>query len=145
MTIIKQGQLVDFFCISFLSDGTCLDDEESLETIQMKAGEKKSNLFYSYIAKNLVGLKLAETKTIEIPFLSAFGKYETRKIYQIPKEPQKKYIVGDDLKFRVFKQGKNHYIEGTILEVHDNRVEIDTNHPLAGEDIVVKIKIEKIH
>lgn len=145
MTKIMRGQTVDFYCVSFLADGTCLDDEENLETLHMKAGEKNSNLFYSSIAQSLIGMTTDQTRSFQIPFTSAFGKHDQNKIYKVPRESQKEYQIGDSLNHRISKKGRTYNVKGSISHIFEEHIELDTNHPLAGENIHVKIKIKEIH
>lgn len=43
-----------------------------------------------------------------------------------------------------FKDDEGNEMEGTIVEINDNAISIDFNHPLAGEDLYFEGKIENV-
>ena len=54
--------------------------------------------------------------------------------------------VGNVIEFNAeYKNGKNNLGLGTITKIDDNNVTIDLNHPLAGLEIIFKVKIIEVN
>ena len=89
------------------------------------------------LEKRLVGLKLNEPATIEVPFDEAYGPRNPSKIRLIHRrELQKRQIPTE--KGQVVQIGNE---VGTIITSVGNRVKIDFNHPLSGKDLVYEVTI----
>lgn len=87
----------------------------------------------------LVGLSLNEKKTITVPTKDAYGPYNQTLVYKVPRNklpvPQPK--VGD-----VFEAGNGQQrFPVTVIDVSQEEVVLDGNHPLAGQDLTFEVEI----
>lgn len=85
------------------------------------------------------GMKVSQSKTIEVPPEKAFGERQQERITLVPKKAfdQKKMVPRPGAVVNV--QG----LLGRIQSVAGGRVLVDFNHPLAGKTLVYEIKIER--
>ncbi len=87
----------------------------------------------------LVGMRVGETKTVEIPPEKAYGPKDAKKIKFVTLKKFSKAGVKPEAGKRV-RIGKQ---VGTVLKVAGGRVQIDLNHPLAGQTLVYEVTIRE--
>ena len=92
----------------------------------------------------LMGAKVSDNLTFELPPVDAFGESEPNNIHfmDISQFPQ-------DIKLELgsivgFSQPSGGEIPGIIRAIQDTSVKVDFNHPLAGETIVFEVEIRQI-
>lgn len=155
MAQAKKGDKVVFHYSATLEDGTvfdstyednvCEDEECGCDEaggpmeITIGAGE-----FFPEIEQALLGMSVGEKKIVHIPAADAFGDYDAEKVFtakrsEIPEDLQPE--VGD-----AFTLGNddNEEIDVTVIEVTEDGVTFDSNHPLAGEDLNFEIELVEI-
>jgi len=137
----------DFIEIEFtgrIKDGEIFDSniKEDLKKANLKIESKPfifclgEKMFFKAIDDFLIGKDIGEYK-IELPPEKAFGKRDPKLIQMMP--------------MKIFVQHKVNPIPGTmfdfdgriakILTVSGGRVMVDFNNPIAGKDVVYKIKV----
>jgi len=97
------------------------------------------------IEKAVLGMKVGDSKTVEIPPEYAYGPHIPELVFtlnqdQVPESFLKEAKVG----FRVRLAEASEEEEekwGTIVEVTPDSVTIDTNEPLAGELLIVDLEL----
>jgi len=90
------------------------------------------------LEKALTGLKAGDKKRVTIPAAEAYGLYDKTKIVTVPKKnvpPEAK--AGMRLRSQDGREAK-------VLEIKGDSVVIDTNHPLAGQDLTFDVNILKV-
>ncbi|GFO53434.1 peptidyl-prolyl cis-trans isomerase [Geomonas sp. Red276] len=101
--------------------------------------------FFPQIEEALIGMAPGEKKTVVIPAEDAFGEYDEEEVFQIPREqlpPEITPEVGMELEL----SGEDEDPIGvTIVEVNEQTITVDANHPLAGEDITYEVELVEIH
>jgi len=141
MATIQKGQVVSFLCSSYLSNGECLESGDN-EPIRMVAGSlNKGNDFSKSVSKSLIGMSINEIKQLKLPAKFAFGEKDENKIFKMPITGNSTYKIGDDIQIKVTDDEQAQVLEGTITKIRGDYAYVDTNHPLAGEILTVKIKI----
>lgn len=89
---------------------------------------------------NIAGLSQGESFEFSIPCADAYGEVSADAIVDIPKNV---FVVNGELRDDLLVVG-NHVpmmgeggrrLDGLVLEVTDDTVKMDFNHPLAGEDL----------
>lgn len=124
-------------------DGCDLDDcgcgESGPMELTIGAGE-----FFPQIEDALVGMNVGEKKTVVIPAEEAFGEYDIEKVFNVPRSDVPEDLkpeVGDEL---TLSNDEDEEIEVTVVEVNDESITFDSNHPLAGEDLTFEIELLEI-
>jgi len=95
----------------------------------------------SILEKSVIGMKIGETKTITVPEEEVFGQRREDLITTVKKsafpddiEP----VVGQRLQLR---QPDGNLIDIDIIDIEDELVTIDANHPLAGHKLLFYIEM----
>ena len=85
----------------------------------------------------VTGMKRGEEKQIELPE-EVFGPHDDTKIVTVPKGRVPAEAKEGDL----LESANGELV--TLAEVSDTRAVLDYNHPLAGKQVVVQVKILKV-
>ena len=96
----------------------------------------------------LYGLSANEEQSIKLNPVDAFGFRDDKKIKILKREeiPKMDMIkIGNVLEFDIrTKDGKKSVTFGMIKEIKGDNISIDLNHPLAGQKILLKVKILEV-
>jgi peptidylprolyl isomerase len=87
---------------------------------------------------------VGEKKTINIPYNEAYGPRNPEMVIEFPKErfPADMQIeVGMPL---VMSGNQGEQIEVVIVQIKENSVLLDANHPLSGQDLIFDIELVEI-
>ena len=90
------------------------------------------------LVRGLQQLKKGEKRTIKLSAKDAYGLYQPTKVILFPKKKLPKQVrVGEIISIA----GKSGRIQAyQVLQLHDDMVSLDANHPLAGQDLVFEIE-----
>ncbi len=99
---------------------------------------------FPQIEQALLGMAPGESRSVTIPAAEAFGDYDEDNVVTIPRaqlpadlDPE----VGEELVLT--GEGDEHF-GVTVVEVNDESITFDSNHPLAGEDLTFTITLREI-
>jgi FKBP-type peptidyl-prolyl cis-trans isomerase SlpA len=120
-----------------LEDGTIFDSSlnEGREPLTSTLGQGQ---LISGFEDGLIDMVVGETKTIEIEPENAYGNYQSEMITIVSKSQVPETIqVGETL------QGNtpNGPIIVKVIEVTDDSVTLDANHPLAGKKLIFDLEV----
>ena len=95
------------------------------------------------LEKQLTGLKVGETKHVEVSPEEGYGPVDPKRTQEVEKDkiPEEARKVGAKLTGRG-PQGQMMYAE--VKEIKGDTAILDLNHPLAGKKLVFDIKVLKI-
>ena len=121
----------------------CSDDQCGHEAgpMDLVIGEEH---FYVPIEEALIGMAPGEKKTVTISPDDAFGDYNPENVFTIKRSEFPAEItpeVGQGLE--VTGEDDEVYMV-TIVDVTEEEVSLDTNHPLAGEDLTYEFELVEI-
>ncbi len=97
----------------------------------------------------LIGLKQDDPFTIKINSTEAYGAVNNEAIVELPKNV---FLVNGEFDDELIKVGNTvpmmssngQRLNGLVLEVNDEIVKMDFNHPLAGEDLFFAGKVVEV-
>ncbi len=142
MTQAKMGDTVKVHYTGKLEDGTIFDSSLNREPLEFTLGEAEVIRGFETA---VVGMNPGETKTSTVAAEEAYGPYRRERVMavsrgQIPEhiEPQ----VGQRLQVNQGEQQQPMIV--TITDVSEERVVLDGNHPLAGQDLTFDIQLLEI-
>jgi peptidylprolyl isomerase len=139
--LAKNGDTVIVDYTGKLSDGTVFDTSEGGEPLEFTLGQGK---MIPGFEQAVLGMKVGETKTVDIPTDQAYGPRSDDMIIEVGRSE-----LPNDMEPQVGMQLQMTQPDGstaivTITEVSDTNVRLDTNHPLAGQDLAFEIKLVEI-
>ncbi len=121
-----------------LADGTVFDSSEGREPLSFTVGG--GNMIPGF-EKAVLGMKLEESKTVQIPCEEAYGQKRDDLIQEINKsllpegmQPE----IGQKLQSQD-QTGRSFVV--TVTGIQESTITIDGNHELAGKDLTFEIKL----
>ena len=137
----KSGDTVKVHYSGRLIDGTTFDSSSGREPLEFKVGNGDVIKGFD---DGVTGMAVGEKKTVHIPADEAYGQKDENRIVDFPRtnfpadmEPE----VGMQLNMT---NGAGQVIPVVIVDVNEENVILDANHPLAGEDLIFDIELVDI-
>lgn len=99
---------------------------------------------FTQVDEALIGMAPGEKKSVIIPAVDAFGEYDTDKVFTVPRSDLPEDLqpeVGDEL---VLTNEDDEDLGVQVVEITEEEVTFDSNHPLAGEDLTFTITLLEI-
>jgi FKBP-type peptidyl-prolyl cis-trans isomerase SlpA len=112
---------------------------EEPETLVMGDGTLSEGLELA-----LYGLKPGDAQTLTLTADQAFGQWDKTNIHRLPRHD---FISEEELEPGLvigFSAEEGEELAGTILEVDQQTVMVDFNHPLAGREVVFRVEILEV-
>jgi len=144
---MKQVEEKDTVTIKYVGK---LDDGAVFQTV---TGEKPLDIVLGSqeapptLENALLGMKVGEKKKIRVEPEEGYGSRMKDLLQEIKREnlgndidPKPGMIVS----LTVEKEGQSHKVPATVIEVKDNTVTIDYNHPLAGHNLTYDLEVVQI-
>ncbi|WP_218598839.1 peptidylprolyl isomerase [Polaribacter sp. NJDZ03] len=138
MSQVKANNTVKVHYTGKLADGQVFDTSEGKEPIEFVLGQGR---LIPGFEQGLIDMKLNEKKTISIAKEEAYGEVNEQLIQEIeranlPQDMEPKVGMG-----LVSKSPEGQEMNLMIIEVKEESVVIDGNHPLAGRDLVFDLEV----
>jgi len=139
MTKVAKGNTVEVHYKVALEDGTVVDASEEKLPFQFVIGN--DDIIQGF-QDAVIGMQIGEAKKVTVPAEKAYGPYRKNFIVNVKKDilPE-----GLDLsvgkKLQVTKKETNEKQIVTIVDIGESTITIDTNHPLAGKNLLFEIKL----
>ena len=140
MTItIEQGTKVTMSFSLALENGEVIDSNFDTEPATFVLGD--GNLLPGFEVP-LQGLKAGDQAEFVIAPENAFGQRNPENIQQLARDNfgQESIAVGDVFSF----QYGDRELPGVVVEIGNELVKVDFNHPLAGRNIIFKVDIVEV-
>ena len=137
MEKITQNSTVTVNYTGKLEDGTIFDTSlvEGREPLKAKLGEGQ---LIPGFESGLIDMTIGENKTIDINPTEAYGEYNDELIVEVPKNNVPENVeVG--MMLQTFGPMGPSIVK--VLEIKDESVVIDANHPLAGEKLIFELEV----
>ena len=142
MSTVQTGQKVEVHYIGTFNDGTEFDSSRSRgETISFEVG---SGQMIQGFDEAVVGMAVGDVKDITLEPESAYGPHNPAFVQVYSKEV---FPSDVELKQDATVAGQNELGQpmiAKIVEIRDNDVVLDFNHPMAGKTLNFNIEIVNI-
>jgi FKBP-type peptidyl-prolyl cis-trans isomerase 2 len=141
MSQVKENNTVKVNYTGKLSDGQVFDSSEGKAPLEFTLG--KGELIPGF-EKGLIDMKLNEKKTITISKEEAYGEINNDLIQEVKKSeiPQEIELeIGMEL---VSKSQDGKEMNLLVVEIKEETIIIDGNHPLAGKDLIFDLEVVEI-
>jgi FKBP-type peptidyl-prolyl cis-trans isomerase 2 len=137
---VKKGDKVSVEYTGTLDNGEVFDSSEGREPLVFTIG---SGEIIPAFEEALMDMNEGDEKEFRISAENAYGAHDPALVEEIPRDnlPEGDIAPGVMLTAQL-ENGTE--IPATIVEVGDDTVKIDFNHPLAGESLNFHIKLLKI-
>jgi FKBP-type peptidyl-prolyl cis-trans isomerase 2 len=137
----QNGDKVKVHYHGKLTSGETFDSSDGREPLEFTLG---TGQVIKGFDDGITGMQVGDKKTVQIPVQDAYGEKSEDMIIEFPKAqfpPDMNPEVGMQL---MMNNGSGQSFPVRILEVMDETVKLDANHPLAGEDLIFDIELVEI-
>jgi FKBP-type peptidyl-prolyl cis-trans isomerase SlpA len=140
MQKIKNGDTVSVNYTGKLEDGTIFDTSlvEGREPLNVTLGQ---GMLIPGFEKGLIDMIEGEKKTVEIESDQAYGNVNDQMVVDVPKS---QFPEGVEVGQMLQGMGPQGPINVKILEINDDTVKIDGNHPLAGKKLIFDLEVVSV-
>ena len=141
MSHVKENDTIKVHYTGKLTNGQVFDSSLEREPLEITVGEGK---LIPGFENALLNMQLNEKKTVEIVKEEAYGDILQELFHQITKDQLPQDIapeVGMGLASKA-PDGTEHQFR--VIEVKDDYIVVDGNHPLAGQDLVFDLEVVEI-
>ena len=141
MQQVKKGDTVKVHYHGRLTDGSTFDSSEGREPLEFEVG---GGTVIPGFDTGITGMTVGEKKTITIPADEAYGPKQEEMVMEFPKERFPAEMVPEVGMQLNMNNGSGQNFPVVIVEVKDDMVILDANHPLAGEDLTFDLELVDI-
>ena len=137
----ERGDTVAVHYKGTLSDGTVFDSSEGNEPLEFTIGAHE---VIDGFETAVTGMNVGDKKTADIPAEDAYGHREDDLVFHVPRSSMQAGIdveIGDFVRVTL-PDGQTAPMQ--VLEVDDEAVTLDANHPLAGKTLTFELELVEI-
>ncbi len=119
-------------------DGAVIDRTDDSEPLSYLHGYGQ---LVPGLERGIEGMSKGDLRSVKVPAADAYGDYDPEAVFEIERSdfPRPDEVtVGDEF---VAESDDGESIAITILEVNGDACVVDTNHPLAGEDLRFEVTV----
>ncbi len=138
MQQVKNGDTIKVHYHGKLTDGTTFDSSEGREPLKFEVG---SGAVISGFDEGVEGMSVGEKKTLNIAAEEAYGEVQEDLFMEFPLDRFPKDTKPEVGAVLNMSNGDAQQFPVVIVEVKEDSVILDANHPLAGKDLVFDIEL----
>jgi len=141
MAQVKSGDTIKVHYHGKLTSGETFDSSAGREPLEFEVG---SGMVIKGFDEGVTGMAVGEKKTINIPFNEAYGPRNPEMIIEMPKDRFPKDMeIAVGMPLGMSDQNGQQF-QVTIVEIKEEAVMLDANHPLAGQDLIFDLELVEI-
>lgn len=138
---VKEGSRIKVEYTGTFDDGKVFDKSEGRGPLEYTVGAKQ---VIPGFENNIKGMKVGEEKKFKVEFKDAYGLHRPDLVQKIPKSKLPEGLEVKEGMLLVLK-GENGINYGArVIEVLEDGVKVDLNHPLAGKNLNFNVKVVEI-
>ena len=138
MKKVESGMFVSVHYKGTLENGETFDSSHENNPLEVEIG---SGSLIKGFENALMGMSLNEKKAFSIEAEEAYGQRDESLVYSFARKD-----IPADMELEVgqmvgLNSPQGHQIPAQVVEVNDEKVTVDMNHPLAGEKLNFEIEV----
>jgi FKBP-type peptidyl-prolyl cis-trans isomerase 2 len=141
MSQVKENNTVKVNYTGKLSNGQVFDSNAGKEPVEFTLGQGQ---LIPGFEKGLIDMKLNEKKTITIPENEAYGAIKEGLRQEVKRTELPQEITPEVGMGLVSKTPEGQEMNLHVVEVNEESIIVDGNHPLAGQDLIFDLEVVEI-
>jgi peptidylprolyl isomerase len=141
MAQAKDGDKVRVHYSRFLDEDDVVDSSYGEEPLEFTLGQR---MVIQGIESAVIGMKEGDTKEVLIATEDAFGPRKEELIIDVERSQIPTDIDIEIGKVLQIRSDEGNVYNVAVLDIDDNNVKLDGNHPLAGEELKFKLELIEI-
>jgi len=145
MSSVENKDTLSIAFTGKLDNGTVFIDITPVEPMQVTIGESQ---LPPTVEIGIIGMIRGETRKFRVPPEEGYGPRLKDLLHEVPKNTFEGTItpkVGMILSQKIEKKGIEQSVPTTVMEVKEESVVLDYNHPLAGHHLTYDVTILEIN
>ena len=141
----QPGERVSLHYAMTLADGTVVDDTRSNPArggspVTVTLGDES---LFPKIASELQTMSVGDSREVALPAKEAFGERSDEKVQSFPLTPEERESMSAQVSPGQLVQLPDGS-RALCLELRDDAIVLDLNHPLAGQDLTFQLELVEI-
>jgi peptidylprolyl isomerase len=138
--MIEAGKTVKVHYKGTLNDGTVFDSSEGRDPLEFEMG---SDTVIAGFETAVGPMEIDETKKVTIPSSEAYGDFNDDMVGLIPRTSLPEDIT-PEVGLILSMQSPDGEMPVRIVEMDDENLTLDANHPLAGQDLTFELTLVEV-
>jgi len=136
---IDQDRVVELQYRLTDENGTELDSSEAGHVLTYVHGHRQ---ILPGLEDQLTGKRSGEDTTIVVPPEGGFGPHHNELVVSFPRSQFEFDVTPGSVVQASLPDGRSRFLQ--VIEVSDETVTLDGNHPLAGKTLIFEVKVESV-
>jgi FKBP-type peptidyl-prolyl cis-trans isomerase 2 len=141
MSAAKAGDTVKVHYTGTLNDGSQFDSSQGGEPLEFTLG---SGQLISGFDTAVDGMTVGESKTVTIPSEQAYGAHNPEMMQQVPRSAMPSDLELETGMILTASGQDGQSLNFKVVEFDEEKVSVDGNHPLAGQDLTFDLELVSI-
>ena len=141
MSTASQGDTVQVHYAGRLDDGTVFDSSEGRDPLEFKLG---AGQVIPGFEKAVQGMSVGEKATTRIPAEEAYGPRSDELVLHVQRSQFPDGVTPEVGQRFQMRTDDGNTVRVTVTETKEETVEIDANHPLAGQALTFDVELVDI-
>ncbi len=141
MQQVKKGDTIQVHYHGTLTDGSIFDTSSGRDPLEFEVG---GGMVIEGFDNGVVGMAIGEKRTVEIPADQAYGPKNDDMVMEFPIDRFPADLVPEVGMQLNMSNNQGEQFPVVIVEVADEHVLLDANHPLAGKDLIFDLELVSI-
>ena len=141
MATVKEGDRVQVHYRGTLDDGSEFETSYESDPLEFEVGSADIIPGFN---QALIGMQPGEKKTVKIPMSKAYGPYREHFVFEVERQAFPSGTNPEVGQVFEMRNEQDKAVHVTVKEVREDKVVVDANHRLAGNDLTFEIELKDI-